>query len=356
MRVLLTGAAGFIGSTIHDQLRAGGHDVVSLDLLLPAAHGRSRPRWSPPDLIVGDVRDEGLLLGLLDGVDAVCHQAAMVGLGTDASEAPDFVGHNVLGTASLLSAMARAGVRRFVQASSMVVYGEGGYRCADHGPARPGRRTRQDLDVGLFDPPCPTCGASLQWETVAEDAPLDPRHTYAVTKTAQEQLAAGWAEQIGASVTSLRYHNVYGPRMPRETPYAGVASIFRSALAGGVAPHVFEDGRQRRDFIHVSDVARANLLALQRATRWGGDGPEVLALNIASGTPHTVGEMASSLAEAMGGPEPIIVGGGRPGDVRHVVADPAAAGRVLGFQAQIGFTAGMTEFAGAEMRESAGVP
>jgi dTDP-L-rhamnose 4-epimerase len=178
-------------------------------------------------------------------------------------------------------------------------------------------------------------------ELVPEDAPLEPRSTYAATKLAQEHLAAVWAAQTGGSVWALRYHNVYGPRMPRDTPYAGVASIFRSALANGEAPRVLEDGRQRRDFVHVRDVARANLLAL--TTPPPGDG--FVAVNVCSGQPHTVGELASALAAAMGGPAPVVVGGARVTDVRHVVASPRRAAELLGFHATTSFVDGVTGFA-----------
>ncbi len=355
MRVLLTGAAGFIGSTIADQLTAAGHRVIALDLLIPAAHGPERPEWAPADLIIGDVRDEELLTDLLDDVDVVCHQAAMVGLGVHPTDAPAYVSHNVSGTASVLSAMSRRGVRRLVLASSMVVYGEGGYRCRTDGVLRPGARSAEDLEQGVFDPPCPRCGRPLDWISVTEQAPIDPRNTYAATKVAQEHLASAWAQQVSGSMTALRYHNVYGPRMPRDTPYAGVASIFRSALENGAAPQVYEDGRQMRDFVHVTDVAAANVLALSRTCARPTElGAEVLVCNVSSGTPRTVGELADALAVALDGPPARIVGGGRPGDVRHVVADPAGARKSLGFVARVPFSQGVADFARAPMRASAG--
>ena len=351
MRVLLTGAAGFIGSTIADLLITRGDDVVPVDVLLPKAHGSLRPEWAPENLIVGDIRDPELAQSVLPGVDVVCHQAAMVGLGVDAADAPDYAGHNVLGTAVLLAAMAEAGVRSLVQASSMVVYGEGRYRCTQHGDIRPGPRLPGALAAGSFDPPCPRCGADLQWATISEGATLDPRNTYAASKLAQEHFAAAWARQTSGAVTSLRYHNVYGPRMPRDTPYAGVAAIFRSALQSGHGPRVYEDGGQMRDFIHVHDIAVANLAAIDRlAVTTPPAGGEVLALNVSSGDPHTVGELAAALAKATDGPRPEVVGGGRAGDVRHVVADPALAAQLLGFRASMPFAAGVREFATAAMR------
>jgi len=348
MRVLITGAAGFIGSHIAELLGRRGHETVQLDNLLPKAHGSAA---SAPGVTVGDVRDGGLLDELLRGVDVVCHQAAVVGHGLDPSDAPEYTLHNDYGTAVLLAAMYRAGTRRLVLASSMVVYGEGRYECAEHGVVRPGPRRQSDLDGGRYEPPCPECGAALSPGLVGEDAPIDPRSTYAATKAAQEFLASAWARQTGGDVWALRYHNVYGPKMPRDTPYAGVASLFRSALERGEPPTVLEDGNQRRDFVHVRDVALANALAIETATSPGTLTPA----NVCSGDPHTVGDLAAELSRACGGPPPRIQGGARPGDVRHVVADPSRARRVLGFQAEVGFEEGLTEFATAALRAPAAI-
>ncbi|MER6286742.1 NAD-dependent epimerase/dehydratase family protein [Streptomyces sviceus] len=331
MRVLVTGGAGFIGSQIVEALAAHGHEPLRYDV-------RSDP--------ASDVRDPEAVRHALSGVDAVCHQAAMVGLGVDFADAPAYVSHNDLGTAVLLAAMAEAGVRRLVLAGSMVVYGEGRYTCAVHGTVRPGPRAVADLDAGRFEPPCPVCGADLSPGLVGEDAPVDPRNVYAATKLAQEHLAASWARATGGSAVALRYHNVYGPGMPRDTPYAGVASFFRSALARGEAPRVFEDGGQRRDFVHVRDVAAANVAALEASSRDGA----LTSYNTGSGEPHTVGEMARALAEAYGGPEPVVTGEYRLGDVRHITADSARLRAELGWKAEVGFAEGMREFAGAGMR------
>ncbi|MDT7617471.1 MAG: dTDP-L-rhamnose 4-epimerase [Pseudonocardiales bacterium] len=350
MRILITGGAGFIGSHVADRLAADGHDVVLLDALLPQAHGAGgAPAWTlDHEFVEGDVRDADLLATLLPGVDAVCHQAAMVGHGVDPSDAPLYATHNDYGTAVLLAAMHAAGIGRLVLAGSMVVYGEGRYTCAEHGVVRSGQRRAVDIEAGRFEPPCPVCGMPLASSLVGEDAPLDPRSTYAATKLAQEHLAAAWARQTGGSVWSVRYHNVYGARMPRDTPYAGVASIFRSALERGEAPRVMEDGGQRRDFVHVSDIARANALALAANA---GDG-ELVPVNVCSGEPHTIGDLAATLAEAIDGPAPAVVGGARAGDVRHVVADPARARELLGFHAAVRFADGVRAFASEPLRSS----
>lgn len=348
MRVLVTGAAGFIGSTIVEHLRGLGHDVLEVDLLLGSAH-RGRPPWVGDDLQVVDVRDEASLTGLLDGVDLVCHQAAMVGLGLTIHDAPDYASHNVVGTASLVSAMTRAGVGGLVQASSMVVYGGGREVCPAHGDVPTLPRSAEDLEAGRFEASCAVCGEPVSWGLVGEDARPNPRNAYAATKLAQEHLAIAWAEQSGGRAISLRYHNVYGPRMPRDTPYAGVASIFRSALAAGRAPRVYEDGRQMRDFVHVQDVARANAAALASLASTPASAGH-RAYNVASGSPHTVLDLATALARELAGPEPVVVGGGRPGDVRHVVADPARIRSELGFAARVGFVEGIADFASAPMR------
>ncbi|MFD4526119.1 NAD-dependent epimerase/dehydratase family protein [Streptomyces sp. NPDC058470] len=329
MRVLVTGGAGFIGSHVVEALIARGHEPVGYDL----RHG-------------SDVRHTEAVASALPGVDAVCHHAAMVGLGKGFGDAAEYVSHNDLGTAVLLAAMADAGVRRLVLAGSMVVYGEGAYACEWHGTVRPGPRAVADLDAGRFEPRCPRCGEELTSGLVGEDAPVDPRNVYATTKLAQEHLAAAWARSTGGSAVSLRYHNVYGPGMPRDTPYAGVASFFRSALARGEAPRVFEDGGQRRDFVHVRDVAAANVAALEAEPREGAS----TAYNTGSGEPHTVGEMARALASAYGGPDPVVTGEYRLGDVRHITADSSRLRAELGWKAEVGFAEGMREFASAKLR------
>ena len=363
MRVLVTGAAGFIGSHIAETMRAAGHEVRGLDSLTPAVHN-GRPSHVACDLVVGDVRDPAAVDEALAGVDAVCHQAAMVGLGVDLSDLPVYSDVNVTGTAVLLEAMGRHGIGRLVFASSMVVYGEGAYDCSVHGRVRPLPRDPGDLAAGLFEPRCPVCGSPLGTSTVGEEAPLDPRNAYAASKVAQEHLAASWARLTGGVAVGLRYHNVYGPRMPRDTPYSGVAAIFRSCLENGVPPRVFEDGGQRRDFVHVRDVARANLLALEAVSGGEAGGRDLAGghglaegslrcYNVASGEPHTVGEMASALASGFGGIEPVVTGEYRLGDVRHIVASPEGAARDLGFRAQTRFAAGIAEFAKAPLREPA---
>jgi len=347
VRVLVTGSAGFIGSEICRQLEEAGDDVVRVDLMLPQAHGAHR---APAGTHQVDVRDAESWTRLLDGVDVVCHQAALVGAGARVADLPLYAAHNDLGTAALLSAMHVAGVGRLVLASSMVVYGEGRYACPDHGDQPPGARAPADLESGRFDHACPACGEPMAWGLVDEDARLEPRSSYAASKLAQEHYAAAWTRQTGGAVVALRYHNVYGPGMPRDTPYSGVAAMFRSSLERGQPPRVFEDGRQVRDFVHVADVARANVLATRAVGEHGG----FRAFNVCSGQPITIGEVAALVSTGSPDPrEPLVTGEFRSGDVRHVVASPRRAAEELGFVAAVRPEEGLTAFATAPLRPAA---
>ena len=195
--------------------------------------------------------------------------------------------------------------------------------------SRPAPRSVEALQRKEFEPPCPVCGQPLTPGLVTENARLDPRNTYAATKVAQEHLAASWARETGGVAVSLRFHNVYGPGMPRDTPYAGVAARFLTSLDHGEPPQVFEDGRQRRDFVHVSDVAGAVRAAL------GHDDPGHHAYNVGSGTVTTIGGMAAALAAARGGPPPVVTGEFRLGDVRHITASSELARERLGWSAGV---------------------
>jgi dTDP-L-rhamnose 4-epimerase len=344
---LVTGAAGFIGSAVMALLRESGHEVVALDAFIAQAH-RDTGHFRD-DVMRLDVRDEDALSGVLSGVDLVCHQAAMVGSGISAADLPEFARHNDLATATLLSAMATRHVAHLVLASSMVVYGDGRYTCSTHGERASTRRSLEDLREGRFDVRCPECGLAMSWGAVDENAPLSPRSGYAASKVAQEHYAAAWARQTGGRVVALRYHNVYGPGMPANTPYSGVAAMFRSALEQGQTPRVYEDGAQMRDFVHVHDVARANLHAIARCL---ADEPDSFAAyNVCSGTPISIGQVARYVCAGLSmDRRPVVTGEFRPGDVRHIVASPLKALTQLGFHALVEPADGLARFARDPLR------
>jgi dTDP-L-rhamnose 4-epimerase len=265
------------------------------------------------------------------------------------ADLPSYAGNNDLGTAVLLAAMHAAGVTRLVVASSMVVYGEGRYVCAEHGDQTAGPRSREALAAGDFENHCPRCRRRLDWAPVEETARLDPRSGYAASKAAQEHYTAAWARQAPGAAVALRYHNVYGPRMPRDTPYCGVAALFRSAVEHREPPTVFEDGGQMRDFVHVDDVAHANVLALRQVLET--DDETFTTYNVCSGTPVPIGRVARLIADGSGCHlTPVVSGGYRPGDVRHVVASPRRARTALGFTAHVAPEQGLREFAHAPLR------
>jgi dTDP-L-rhamnose 4-epimerase len=346
MKVLLTGSAGFIGTAVRSALADRGHEVVGVDLMLPQAHQGAE---APAGTHLLDVRDALQWVELLHGVDAVCHQAALVGAGVTVGDLPSYASHNDLGTAALLAAMHEAGVGSLVLASSMVVYGEGRYECPTHGHQQPPARSRAALDAGEFENHCPRCGERLAWALVEESARLDPRSTYAASKLAQEHYAATWARQAESTVVALRYHNVYGPGMPRDTPYSGVAAMFRSSIERGEAPQVYEDGGQMRDFVHVTDVAAANVAALEAVV--ASPAGEVRAYNVCSGEPVSIGRVAGLVTSGTGSDlEPRVTGQYRPGDVRHVVASPRLAREELGFGAAVSPDEGLAAFAVAPLR------
>ena len=329
MHVLVTGGNGFIGSHVMDAARAAGHTVVSLDLAALDSNEAA------------DVRDGVAVDHRLRRVDAVVHLAGKVGLEPTFADAPEYMSHNGFGTAVLLAQAAGAGIARVVLASSMVVYGEGIGQCFDHGPVRPGPRRQVDLDRGHFEPPCPNCGAELQPGLVTEEVGLDPRNVYATTKVTQEHLLSAWARQTGASGAAMRFHNVYGPGAPRDNPYSGVASLFLSAVLAGRAPRVSEDGGQRRDLVHVRDVAAACVAALQPLEPAASG--TTRAYNVASGTPRTILQLAETLAVVGGAPAPVVTGTARLGDVRHITASAARARDELGWTAVEDFETGVAE-------------
>jgi len=342
MRILVTGGAGFIGSHVVERLLDRGDDVVVIDCLDPASHPSDPEHLHPgATYLWRDLQDPDACTEAVEGVEAVCHLAAKIGPLGGFEELRGFVGQNGVGTATLLWALHRAHFTgRMVLGSSMEIYGEGAYLCPSHGDVRPGSRRPGALEAGRFEPTCPRCSGDLTPIPLDEDARPEPRTVYASTKLHQEHLARCYArEHPGATVTALRYHNVYGPWMPAETAYEGVASIFRRQIETGRRPRVFEDGGQRRDFVHVRDVARATVLALTAPQPF--DGP----LNVATGRPCTLLELATALCVARDSRLwPEVVGAYREHDVRHITASPARAAEAIGFRAEVSLAEGVLDF------------
>lgn len=344
-RVLVTGGAGFVGSHLVDALLARGHEVVVLDNLDPQAHEGGVARFLDPAarLVGGDLRDRDTVAGSLEGVEVVFHQAGMVGNGQSMYEMARYVDVNALGTAVLVEEVLRRRdtVRRLVAASSMVVYGDGAYGCVEHGVVSALPRARADLDAQRWEPRCPLCDSFVTPVPTAEDFRLRPTSPYAIGKQAAEQLVLVAGEAHGMECVALRYLNVYGPRQALGNPYTGVAALFCTRLLSGRRPLVFEDGEQRRDLVHVDDVVRANLLAMDSTTAIGR------ALNIGTGESITVRSLAQTLAAAIAPAiEPDVTQRWRAGDIRHCWADTSRARDLLGFVAARERSAALADLAG----------
>jgi dTDP-L-rhamnose 4-epimerase len=342
---LVTGGAGFIGSHLADRLLREGWRVRALDNLDPLAHpdGRAPDHLDPEvELIVGDVRDRAALGRALDGADVVFHLGGVVGNGESMVNVRRAVEVNSAGTAELLEAALarRAVLRRLVVASSMVVYGEGAYRCPGHGEVPAPGRSIEQLRRRRWEPLCPRCGAELEPTAVSEEQPLRPNSVYGITKRDQEELALVLGEAYGLEVVALRYLNVYGPRQALGNPYTGVAAIFAARALSGRPPRVFEDGGQLRDLVSVADVAEATALAAS-APRAAGH-----AINVATGRRLRISELASRISGALGSElAPEVTGEFRAGDIRHCFADTSRAHELLGFTARRTLEEGLPELA-----------
>lgn len=326
--VLVTGGAGFIGRHVTRELAAAGCRVRILDCLLDQVHGGAVPEVPGADEVIrADIRDADAVARTLRGVDAVIHLAAEVGVGQSMYEIARYVGANDLGTAVLLEGMARHPVARIVVASSMSVYGEGLYETPQGRTVADARRAGHRLKAGQWDP-VSADGTVLRPVPTDEGKPVDLASIYALTKYAQERAVLIFGEAYGIEAVALRLFNVFGPGQALSNPYTGVLANFAARLASGERPMVFEDGRQKRDFVHVRDVARAFRLALRQPQAKGH------VINIGSGEACTIADVASMLAAAMGKDElgPAILGKMRAGDIRHCFADIGRARTLLGFE------------------------
>ena len=332
MHVLITGGAGFIGSHVCDELLRCGYRVRLLDNLDTQVHQSSvRPDYlaREAELIVGDIRDRAQVDSALNGVDAVVHLAACVGVGQSMYEIARYTDVNDLGTATLLQALSERPVGRLVVASSMSIYGEGLMIDAAGVLRDQAERTAEQLR---------RCRWELEDETGVSLSPLSTPESkrpalssvYALGKFSQERMCLIVGRAYGIKTVALRLFNVFGTRQALSNPYTGVLAIFASRLLNKKPPLIFEDGEQRRDFVHVRDVARAFRLALESEAAVGQ------AINVGSGSSVTIREVALRLADALGVDiAPITTGRYRVGDIRHCFADPALAERLLRFRAEV---------------------
>jgi dTDP-L-rhamnose 4-epimerase len=340
MKTLVTGGFGFIGSHLVARLLERGDDVRVLDSLEDQVHRGSTARTEDVELFVGDVGDVALADTALEGVDTIVHLAAVVGVGQSMYEIDRYVRKNTMATATFLERVVAMEQRpkRVVVASSMSIYGEGQYRCTEHGYVAPPPRPAQQLSARDWDVKCPECATPLEPVGTAETKPLQPTSVYAVTKRDHEELCLAVGTAYGIPTVALRLFNVYGPGQALSNPYTGVAAIFASRLLNGNPPVVFEDGRQSRDFIHVSDIVEGIVLALETKDAVGS------AVNLGTGRPSTVNDVARVLAEGLRvGIEPDRVGQARAGDIRHCYADPTLARRLLGFSARMSLEDGFQD-------------
>ena len=324
--VLVTGGCGFVGRHVARELIDAGHDVRLYDALIAQVHGEAAADLPEEATVIeGDIRDAERLAGAVRGCDAVVHLAAEVGVGQSMYEIARYVGTNDLGTAILLETVAANPVRRLVVASSMSIYGEGTSRLPTGDRFGSARRRKADLRAGRWEPVGPE-GQPLEAVPTDEGKRPDLASIYALTKFQQERAALIFGAAYDIPTVALRLFNVFGPGQALSNPYTGVLANFAARLANGRRPTVFEDGRQRRDFVHVRDVARAFRLAL--GTDAAGE-----VFNIGSGRAHSIAEGARLLARAMDRDalEPEILGRFRAGDVRNCFADISKARDLLGF-------------------------
>jgi dTDP-L-rhamnose 4-epimerase len=338
-KVLITGGAGFIGRATGRLLIERGWQVVALDILDPQVHGTTAPEMPEGvHLIQGDVRDRSLVAELLRDSDAVLHLAARTGVGQSMYAVSDYVDTNVGGTAALLEVLAagKHSIRKLVVASSRAVYGEGAYNCTTCGQVFPTVRTREQLTAGVWGVECPLCGGETAAAATAENKPLAPGSVYAITKRDQEEMCLCIGQAYGIETHALRYFNVYGAGQPLSNPYTGVIPVFASRVLSGRAAEVYEDGEPLRDFVHLDDVALANVLALEANTG------KCETLNIGSAEPISIFDAAKTVTQALGGDQiPEISGKFRIGDIRQCFGDVSLARRTLGYVPTVSFLDGV---------------
>jgi len=344
MRILVTGGAGFVGSHTVDALLLKGHEIRVYDNLDPQVHGPNAgiPSYlnSNIEFIRGDVRDRDALKKAVQGVDGIFHLAAAVGVGQSMYEIKRYVEVNSLGGAVLLDILAneKHRVQKVVVASSMSIYGEGQYQCLHHGMVYPKLRAEKQLETRDWEMHCPICGMIATPVPTNEEKPLFPTSIYAISKRDHEEmfLVTGWSYKI--PTVALRYFNIYGSRQALSNPYTGVAAIFSSRLLNHKSPFVYEDGLQSRDFVHVSDIVQANILAFEK------EEADNQVFNVGTGRKLTIMDVGNILSKKLD-PEqkPVVLNQFRAGDIRHCYADVSKIHLNLGYSPKVKFEDGMIE-------------
>lgn len=339
---LITGGAGFIGSHLVDALIERGHKVRIYDSLVPQVHGNGLPEHLNPkaQFVQADMNDRAALQKALRDVTVVFHQAAEVGVGQSMYEPERYMKANTLGTTVLMDEVVkrRDKIKKVVVASSMSIYGEGGYDCKKCGPVAPQLRSNEQLAAKEWEVKCPNCSGALKPTPTRESKPIYPTSVYAISKQDQEQLCLVMGRAYQVPTVALRYFNVYGTRQALSNPYTGLCAIVSSRLLNDRAPLIFEDGEQSRDFIHVSDIVQANLLAMEKSEA------DYLPVNVGTGVPTTVNQVSQMIAEGLGkNIKGEIVGQYRQGDIRHCISDISRAKKLLGYSPKVALKDGLKE-------------
>jgi len=353
MRILVTGGAGFVGSHIVDSLVKLGHDVVIYDNLCSQVHGDvdTPPTYLNPDaeFIKADMRDKDKLSQALKGIDVVFHEAAVVGVGQSMYEIHRYAENNVLGTANLLDIIVNGKnkIRKLIVASSMSIYGEGAYQCKKCSVVYPSLRSLEQLQSRHWEQVCPKCAMTVNPIPTNEEKPIFPTSIYSITKRDQEDSCLTVCRAYRIPCVALRYFNIYGPRQSISNPYTGVLAIFMSRLKNNNPLVVFEDGLQTRDFIHVSDIVKANLLSLKEEADYE-------MFNVGTGKANNLLEIISFFSETLNikiDPQPTKKY--RQGDIRHCFADISKIQAKLGFSPSMGLKEGIKDLCGWAQNQSA---
>ena len=341
MKILVTGGCGFVGSHLVDRLVEKGHEVSVYDILEPQVHGNKKPSClnKHASYTYGDIRDAVKFKRSLKGIEIIFHEASQVGVGQSMYEIKRYVSHNSYGTAVLLDLLvndARHKVKKLIVASSMSIYGEGAYECRRCGKVYPRLRKKEQMASGDWDMKCPICGINVKSIPTDEMKPLFPTSVYATTKRCQEEMCIQIGTAYKIPTVALRYFNIFGPRQSLSNPYTGVAAIFMSRIKNSKPPVIFEDGKQSRDFIYVSDIVDANILAM------GKKEANYECFNVGTGIPHSILEIAQKISASYNeNLVPRVLNKFRAGDIRHCYADIGKIRKKLGFSPKVSFEEGI---------------